>query len=71
VAKAKISRPTFRYDVFLNHTQFKKKLPVATVGFGEEVSRDRFEAAARAAVDDDEAVAAMLSFGEVDFSPAR
>ena len=71
VAKAKLPRPTFRYDVFLNLTQFKRKLPVATIGFGEEVSRDRFEAAARAAVDDDEAVAAMLSFGEVDFSPAR
>ena len=71
VAKAKLPRPTFKYDVFLNHAQFKKKLPVATVGFGEEVARDRFEAAARADVDDDEAVAAMLSFGAVDFSPAR
>ena len=71
VCVAKLARPTFKYNVFLNHVQFKQKLLVATVGFGEEVTRECFEAAARAAVDYDDAVAAMLEFGKVDFDHAQ
>lgn len=71
VFAAKLAGTTFKYDVFLNHAQFKDKLLVATVAFGEEVSRERFAAAARAAIDHDEAVAAMLEFGKVDFCHAQ
>ena len=71
VFAAKLARPTIKYDVFLNHKQFKEKLPVATVAFGEEVPRARFEAAARSAIDSDEAVAAMMEFGTTEFSHAQ
>ena len=69
--KSKIAKPAFRYDVFLDHKQFRKKLLVATVGFGEEVSRERFEAAARSAVDDDAVVSVLLDVGKVGFAPAK
>ncbi len=71
VPKSKIAKPAFKYDVFLDHKQFKKKLPVATVGFGEAVPHERFEAAARAAVDDDTVVAVLLDTCKVVFSPAK
>ena len=71
IGKAKLAKPDFKYDVFLDHVQFKKKLPVATVGFGEEVSHDRFEAAARAAVDDDAVVAVLLEAAKVGFATAK
>lgn len=71
VPKSKIAKPTFKWDVFLDHKQFKKKLPVATVGFGEAVPHERFAAAARAAVDDDSVVAILLDTCEVSFSPAK
>ena len=71
VSKAKLAKPAFRYDVFLDHAQFKKKLPVATVGVGEEVAHERFEAAVRAAVDDDAVVAVVLDAAKVGFAPAK
>ena len=71
VPKSKIAKPAFKYDVFLDHRQFKKKLPVATVGFDEAVPHERFEAAVRAAVDDDTVVAVLLDTCKVGFSPAK
>lgn len=71
VAKCKIAKPAFKYDVFLNHGRIKQKIHVATVGFGEEVSRERFEVAARTAVTDDKVFAALLDAGIVLFSPAK
>ena len=70
VPKSKIAKPAFKYDVFLDHEQFKKKLPVATVGFGEEVTHELFEVAARAAVDDAKVVAVLLDNCKVFYSPA-
>ncbi|MBO7687854.1 MAG: hypothetical protein J6V72_15800 [Kiritimatiellae bacterium] len=71
VPKSKIAKPPFKYDVFLDHKQFKKKLPVATVGFGEAVPHERFEGAARAAVDDDTVVAVLLGNCKVVYSLAQ
>ena len=71
VPKSKIAKPTFKFYVFLDHEKIKKALPVATVGFGEEVPRERFEAAARAAVDDDTVVSILLAAGKVGFSSAQ
>ena len=71
VPKSKIAKPAFRYDVFLDHWRIKNKIPVATVGFGEEVPRERFEAAVRAQVDDDTVIATLLDNGKVGFSPAK
>lgn len=71
VFKAKLARPAFKYDVFLDHEHLKKKIPVATVEFGEEVAREFFEAAARAAVDDDEVVAVLLDTAKVGFASAK
>lgn len=69
--KMKIGNPPFKYEVFLDHVHFAKPLSVAIVGFGEEVARDKFEAAARAAVDDDAAVAAMLTGCKVGFRSVK
>ena len=71
VPKSKIAKPAFKYDVFLDHKQFKKKLPVATVGFGETVPHERFAVAARAAVDDDTVVAVLLGNCKVVYSLAQ
>ena len=71
VPKSKIAKPAFKYDVFLDHKQFRKKLPVATVGFGEAVPHERFAAAARAAVDDDTVVAVLLGNCKVVYSLAQ
>ncbi len=71
VPKSKIAKPAFKYDVFLDHKQFRKKLPVATVGFGEAVPYERFAAAARAAVDDDTVVAVLLGNCKVVYSLAQ
>ena len=71
VPKSKIAKPAFRYDVFLDHWRIMNKIPVATVGFGEEVPRERFEAAVRAQVDDDTVIATLLDNGKVGFSPAK
>ena len=69
--KVKIGNPPFKYEVFLDHVRFAKPLSVAIVGFGEEVARDKFEAAARAAVDDNAAVAAILSGCKVGFRSVK
>ena len=71
VPKSKIAKPAFKYDVFLDHKQFRKKLPVATVGFGEAVPHERFAAAARAAVDDVTVVAVLLGNCKVVYSLAQ
>jgi len=71
VPKSKIAKPAFRYDVFLDHGRIKKKISVATVGFGEEVPRERFEAAIREQVDDDTVIAVLLDTGKVGFSSAQ
>lgn len=71
VPKARIAKPPFRYDVFLDHGRIKKKIPVATVGFGEKITHERFEAAARAAVDDAKVVAVLLDNCKVCYSPAQ
>ena len=71
VPKSKIAKPAFKYDVFLDHRQFKEKLPVATVGFGEAVPPERFAVAARAAVDDDTVVAVLLGNCKVVYSLAQ
>ena len=71
VPKSKVAKPAFKYDVFLDHKQIKKKISVATVGFGEAVPHELFETAARAAVDDDAVVAVLLDTCKVVYSPAQ
>lgn len=61
----KVKKPSTRYEIILSLDKFKKKLPVAEIGFGEDVARASFEKVARTLVDDVEACETLLSSGKV------
>lgn len=65
LAKVKVQSPKFRYEVLLNLENLKKRVPVATVAFGETVPHGSFEKAARGLVDDADTVKILLSTGSV------
>ena len=69
VLAAKLAPPAFKYDVFLIHPTLKK-IAVATVGFGEEVTREHFEAAIQA-LGDKKLIDAYLKNGKMDFGHAQ
>lgn len=67
LAVVKTKRPAFRYEVLLTLERFKKTVPVATVGFDEEVPRAAFARVARTLVDDADTCEIILDVGRVTF----
>ena len=69
VFAAKLAPPPFKYDVFLNHPNLKR-IKVATVGFGEEVTREHFEASIQV-IGDKKIIDTCLKNGKMDFGRAQ
>ena len=65
MAQAGVKAPATRYGVSLVLEKLKREIPVATVGYGDEIPRATFEQAVRRLVDDADTCETMLAAGKV------
>ena len=65
MAQAGVRAPTTKFRVSILLEKLKREIPVATVGYGDEVPRDVFMRAVRRLVDDADACETMLAAGKV------
>lgn len=65
LVELKVKAPSTRYEIVLELDKFKKRLPVAEIGFGEDVARASFEKAVRTLADDAEVCETLLAGGKV------